>query len=109
MASVAMVARVVMGVAKEAVTVPRVDTPAETRTNTVMLLAHSGLAMAEGAVSARSTCCPLNNQRGNGGLGSARHQTDSSHGYGPEDGAGCPRRSLQHNLNTHVYRSGNVT
>lgn len=34
LASVAMVARVVMGVAKEAVTVPRVDTPAEKYTNT---------------------------------------------------------------------------
>lgn len=34
LASVAMVASVVMGVAREAVTVPKVDTPAETDTHT---------------------------------------------------------------------------
>lgn len=110
LASVAMVAMVVMGVAKEAVTVPRVDTPAETCANfTLMPLAHSGCAMAEEAVSARCTCCPLNNQRGDGGLDSARHQTDSSHWHCAEDSAGCPRGSLQQNLNAHVYMLGNVT
>lgn len=49
LASVAMVASVVMGVAREAVTVPRVDTPAETdrHTHTLMMLVHSGRVTAE--------------------------------------------------------------
>lgn len=40
LASVAMVAREVMGVAREEVTVPRLDTAAET--HRVMMMVHSG-------------------------------------------------------------------
>ena len=46
LASVAMVPRVVMGVAREEVTVPRLDTPAETDRG--MMMAHDGGGTPEG-------------------------------------------------------------
>lgn len=73
-----------------------------------MPLVHSGCVTAEWVVSAKPTCRPFDNQRGDGGLGGARHQTDSSHGHGPENGARRPRSSLQQNLNTHTHKGVQV-
>lgn len=70
LASVAMVDRVVMGVATEAVTVPRLDTPAET--DRLMTSAHSRWITAWGGVWSVLTCSSLDDQGGDGGFGRTR-------------------------------------
>lgn len=69
LASVAMVAMVVTGVAKEAVTVPRLDTPAAT--HGITMSSHSRWIAAEGVWSAL-TCSSLDDQGRDGGFGRTR-------------------------------------
>lgn len=69
LASVAMVAKVVIGVANEAVTVPRLDTPAAT--HGIMMSSHSRWITADGVWSAL-TCSSLDDQGRDGGFGCTR-------------------------------------